>query len=191
MKKTGLHINKWMGQEVSLTTVFVISLVVPMLFMIWKQREFLLQSGVLSESALSLVKTRSNSGSSLFLYVLRERLWMIPLLFLLSTTYLAVATVYGMVIWCGVSLGTLLAVAVLKYGVSGIFFLLLCAVPQYLFYVPALMIALRVCGTVRVADKRFFLQLGVLEGVMFLGCLAESYVNLLFVDKIIKIFIGV
>ena len=176
---------------ISFASVFLISLVASMLFMVWNQRELLLQSEGLSEGALSLVKMRESSNGSLFFYVLRERMWVVPALFLFSTTYLATIAVYGSIVWYGLSLGSLLAMALLRYGITGMFFLVICGMPQYLFYVPAFIIALRVSVDVRRPDKKFFLQLIVLESIILVGCLVESYVNSLFVDKIIKFFIGV
>ncbi len=183
--------KKWNMQEISLITVFMVSLTMTMLFCIIYKKEWLLQSDILSQPSLSLIKAKDYDKSSLFLYILRERMWLIPLLFLLSTTYLARTAVYVSVVWFGIAFGSLISVLMLRYGMRGIFFLLLCSFPQYLFFLPAWVIAFRLSMVRRIADKKFFLQMIVLESVIFLGCLAECFVNSNILEKVIKIFIGV
>lgn len=189
--KEMFYVNKQGRKDRGFVPVFLISLALAMLFMVMNQSELLLQSDVLSESALSLVKGRSGDNGSLFLCVLRERIWTIPILFLISTTHLAAFMVYGTLVWYGVSMGALLAMAMLRYRLAGVFLLIVCGLPQYLFYVPAILIALRVSGEQREPDKKFFMQLIVLEGVILAGCLAECYVNSFLIEKIIKFFLRV
>lgn len=189
--KEMLGIMKLGRKERGFVPIFLISLALSMLFMVLNRSELLLQSDVLSESTLSLVNSRVGNNDSLFLYVLRERVWIIPVLFLFSTTYLAPISVYGMIIWYGVSWGTILAITMLRYKVLGVLFLMVCGFPQYLLYIPAVFVALRLSGEQRTPDKRFFVQLIVLESMVFVGCLLESFINSLFIEKIIKIFIGV
>lgn len=185
------RVNRQGRKDGGFVPVFFISLALSMLFMVLNQSELLLQSDVLSESALSLVKIGNRNNDSLFLYVLRERMLLIPLLFLLSTTYLGIVAVYGVIVGYGIAFGSILAMAMLRYKVLGIVFLVVCGFPQYLFYIPAGTIALRLSGELRSSDRKFFLQLAVLEGIVFVGCLMESYVNSFLIEKIIKIFIGV
>lgn len=186
-----LRTNMLMGKEKAFATVFMLSLAVGMLYIVLNQSELLLQSDVLSESSLSLIKMKRGNKDSLFLWILMERMWIVPFLFLISTTNLCVWAVYGSIVWYGVSFGTLFAVAILRYRVLGVLFLILCSMPQYLFYGVAVVLTFRLCEAQRKPDKKFFLQLAVLEGIVFIGCLSESYVNYYILDKIIKIFIGV
>jgi len=178
-------------KEISFVTIFILSLVFAMIFCMIYKSEFLLQADVLSQASLSLVKTYGSNKGSLFLYVLSERIWIIPVLFLLSTTYLAGPAVYGTIIWYGISLGTVWAVALLRYGMKGIWFLVFSGFPQYLLYIPTLIITFKVCRETRMPERRFFLQFFVLEGMMIVGCFLETYVNFFFLQKIIKLFIGV
>ncbi len=186
-----LRTNILIGKEKAFATVFILSLAVGMLYIVLNQSELLLQSDVLSENSLSLIKIKSSNKESLFLWILRERMWIVPFLFLISTTNLCVWAVYGSVVWYGISFGTLFAVAILRYRVLGVLFLMLCSMPQYLFYSVAMILTLRLCKEQRKPDKKFFLQLVVLEGIVLVGCLSESYVNYYILEKIIKIFIGV
>lgn len=178
-------------KEIPFLTLFVLSVVSAMIFCVIYKSEFLLQTDVLSQASLSLVKTYGSSKGSLFLYVLAERIWIIPVLFLFSTTYLAGPVVYGTVMWYGISLGTVWSIALLRYGMKGIWFIFFSGLPQYLFYIPAMVIALKLSGEMRTPDRRFFVQFLVLEGVIVLGSVVETFVNAFFLQKIIKLFIGV
>lgn len=175
------------GRELSLFSLFIISAVVSMLLIMFYKSEWLLQTEVLSEASLSLIKYQNSSNGSLFLFICKERLWVIPVLFLLSTTYLAPGVVYGAVVWYGTGVGSLLAVALMRYGMSGIFLLLGAAVPQFLFYIPAVVITLMISAEKRIPDKRFWVQLLILEVVVIMGCFMEGYVNLFLLEKIVRL----
>ncbi len=188
--KDVFQINKWNRKENSLTALFFCSLAISMIFVVIKREELLSHTDILSMEMLSMVRC-DGVNSSLFLSVLKERIGIIPILFLVSTTYLASIFVHGVVMFYGFSVGTLFAIAMLRYKIGGVLFLLLCAIPQYILYLPAFFIALRLTMEERVPDRKFFLQLCILEGMIFVGCFLESYVNLFFVEKIIHFFIGV
>ena len=169
--------------------LFVGSIVVMMFLTFFQKSELLLHTEVLNKEHLSLLKYQTGNNSLLFLCIVRERIWVIPFLFLMSTTYLASVTVYGILIRYGAGIGALLAIAVMRYGGRGIILLLGATVPHFLFYVPAIMIALRVSQQKREVNRRFFAQLIILELVVIIGCTLECYVNLLLIEKIIKFFI--
>lgn len=189
--QTVFDVKKRHRKGFSQISIFVISIISAMIFGVIYKSELLLQTDVLSQASLSLVKTYGSNKGSLFLYVLNERIWIIPVLFLLSTTYLAGAAVYITIVWYGISLGMLWAIALLRYGMTGSFFLVFSGLPQYLIYVPAMIITIKLCHEIRIPDRRFFLQLFVLESVVFLGAFLETFVNRLILEKLINIFIGV
>lgn len=188
---SGEVIRKWKKKEFSLLSVFVVSLTITMFFCVIYKSECLLQSQVLSRESLSLLKTQTFTKGTLFLYLIQRRMWIIPMLFLFSTTYLATPIVYGTIIRYGMALGSVLALLLLRYGIKGVLFLGLCSFPQYLFYLPACIIAIRLCITKRVPDQRFYLQFFVLELVILIGCFMESFVNPTIIRNVLKIFIGV
>lgn len=177
------------GTNTSFLPMFVTSAVVVWIFIMIQGSDLLLQTEVLEESTLSLMKYRAQDCRSLLLYVLKERCLVIPIIFLLSTTYLAAWAVYGALLWYGAASGAVLGVAVLRYGIRGIFLVLAAGIPQYLFYVPAMVMALRLSVRQRTPNRKFFVQFLILEVVVIIGCILESYVNLMVVEKIIKIFI--
>ncbi len=174
--------------EIPLLPLFVGSVVLAMIFTFMQKSELLLHSEVLSEEALGFLCQRIGDSKALFLYVLKERFWVLLVLFLLSGTYLASICIYGTVIWYGTGFGVLLAIALMRYGVLGIVILFVAGVPQYLLYVPALMIALQLCKEKREMSRKVFLQFGLLETVVIIGCFLESYVNLKLIEKIIEKF---
>lgn len=169
--------------------LFAASAIIVMFVMLFQKSELLLHSEVFDENALSLIKYQAGNNRSLFLYVLKERIWVIPFLFLCSTTYLATAAVYGVIIRYGAGVGAVLGMGMLRYGVRGLLLVLAAGFPQYLLYVPVMMIALQLSRQQRTPDRKFFTQLFILEAVVIMGCFLESYVNLMLVEKIIKIFI--
>lgn len=172
-------------------STFVISLAITILLCVVYKSDRMVLTEVLSPEALSLIKVQSYNKGGLFLYIIQRRIWIIPFIFLFSTTYLATPMIYGIIVWYGNALGGVLSLVLLRYGIKGILFLVLCSLPQYIFYLPAWVIALRLSVTGRIADRRFFLQLFVLEMVIFIGCFCERYMNPLILPKIVKIFIGV
>ncbi len=174
--------------EISYLTVFVVTAVIVIIMVLFQKSELLLHSQFLNKSTLSLIQYQESNSKSLFLYVFKERFWVIPLLFLLSTTYLSKATGYGLVLWYATGIGAVAGVAILRYGLVGLIFIACAGIPQYLVYVPAFIVALGLTRRRRIAEKSFFGQLFLLEVVVIIGCILESYVNPQLLEKIIYLF---
>jgi len=178
---------KW--QPLSLSQIYVLSLVAVMLFLLIRKGELLIQTSFLSEASLNTIKEELTRGNKkLFLYILKERAAIILALFVLSTTYLGGMFVYLNVIWYGAVSGLLLTIALLRYGMKGILLIAGGALPHYLIYVPAVILALRLSREKRTVNSKFCIQLFVLLAVIVAGCLLECYVNPFFVVKILKNF---
>lgn len=187
MKKFGKGMSE---AKIEFLPLFIVSIFTVMFIMFFQKSELLVQTDVLDENSLSLMKYHAGNNKSLFLFVLRERIWVVLFMFLMSTTYLAGVTVWGIIIWYGTGIGALLAISIMRYGVAGIFLLLAAGMPHYLLYVPAMIITLQLCKERRIPNKKFWIQFIVLEAVVIIGCFLESYVNLMLVEKIINNFIG-
>lgn len=181
--------KEWNRTDSGFLPIFVTSAAVVWIFILLQGRDLLLQTEVLDESTLELMKYRVQECKSLFFYVLKERVLVIPVIFLMSTTYLSTLFSYGVLIWYGAGTGTILGVAMLRYGLSGVFLVLASGLPQYLLYVPAVIMALRLSLGQRQPTKKFLVQLFLLEMVVIIGCVLESYVNLIWVEKFIEFFI--
>ena len=178
MRGFGKRMNE---TDIPYLPLLLISAAVVMVFMFVQKSELLLQTKIFEKEHLSLLKYQAGGDRSLFLYVLKERIWVIPILFLFSTTYLNTLVCYCVVIWYGTGIGALVAVALMRYGMVGVLLIAAAALPQYLLYVPIMFITLQVIKVRRVPNRKFFLQLSILELVVIIGCYLESYVNLMFI----------
>ncbi len=167
--------------------LFLLGVTMAILFVVWN-RDVLLTTTVLDRDELSLLKYRTDHSRLFFLCVFRERCLVVPFLFLMSTTCLASLVVYGVVVWCGVAVGTIVTIAFARYGIGGLVLVIGAGMPQYIFYMPALFIALHLSQKVRKINHRFLGQLVILEVLVLVGCLLESNINYLIVEKIVGLF---
>lgn len=159
--------------------------------------------GLFDEDTLYRMKYMTVDGNALFCYVIRKR--MVKLLFLavLSTTYLGLASCLGMTFWYGMSAGAFFSALALRYGIKGILFAVISMFPQYLVYIPSVLLLLSWCETlyrgiyvrgsgVNLEDRGFLLkkagQLGVILIAVAGGCLLEGYVNPYLLLTFLKIF---
>ena len=181
--------EEWSRTSSGFFPLFVTSVVVVWGIILTRGRDFLLQTDVLDESSLELIKYQVQDGRSLLFYVLKERVFVVPMIFLMSTTYLTALFSYGVIIWYGAGVGAVLGVAMLRYGLKGIFLVLAAGIPQYLLYIPVMVVAFKLSLKQRQPNKKFWVQFLVLELVVIIGCVLESYVNLYLIEKFIKSFI--
>ena len=162
--------------------------------------------GLLDESSLYQMKYMSVENSSFLVYVLKKRLGFVIGIILLASTYLGVAAVYTYAGWLGCSLGMILSVAIMRYGVKGVVLMLVMAFPQYICYVPAWILLLHegaeLCRTIYfpgkvsgtyIGNKRQEIQKWILHFskvtvVVIIGSVLESYVNPMLVIGLLKIF---
>jgi len=61
------------------------------------------------------------------------------------------------------------------------------SVPHYLFYVWAFVFSLKLLRERRVANRKFAVQLVILEVIVILGCVSETMIAPVLMKKIIKI----
>ncbi len=109
-------------------------------------KSYMEYAGILSEYYLNRYKYMEIVRDQLFFYLVRERLSPVLFLLLLSFTAFGKAAVYLFLAWQGFSFGTLLTISILKFGGKGILLCVAGMVPQYLFYVPAMVLmAWRIC----------------------------------------------
>ena len=149
-------------------------------------------AGMLDEDMLYRMKYMTVDSNALFCYVFRKRMEVLILLAVLSTTYLGYVACMGAAVWCGMSSGIFLATLTVRYGIKGIVLAIISMFPQYLFYIPAIIMMLgwgedlyRAIYSrglnIHVADKTFVVKklgwLGVIAFLTFLGCVMEGYVN--------------
>ena len=159
-------------------------------------------TGLFDEYILSSMKYMTVDSNALFSYVFRERIIKLLALAVISTTYLGLAACVCAVAWYGMSAGAFLAALTLRYGIKGIFLVLISLLPQYLFYVPVFLALLSwsvslyrgIYGrTINLGEDKTFLpkKLAMLSAILLaatVGCLLEAYVNPHLLLNYLKIF---
>ena len=175
-------------EKVSLSNIYVISLVVTMVLLLMRKNVVLIQTSLFNEASLKEIQVRLNRESPTFLFVLQQRLIIIFSLFVLSTTALGNLYVYMNVLWYGISSGLFLSVVLMRYGVKGLLLLVAGMFPHYLIYVPALILVFHLSREKRTVNSKYILQLLIVSSVVIIGCILECYVNPEVVAKILKKF---
>lgn len=158
---------------------------------------FLENTGLLDEQTLYNMKYMNIDCRALLGYVLRERLGLALGLAILATTYLGLLICSVTALWYGISAGAFLAVAVLRYGLKGIIFVIVGAFPHYLVYAPALLSLLVWCEAMcrgiyfqknLYQGKKSIGRLIIILMMMTVGCVLESFANPQILLGFLKIF---
>lgn len=186
-----------------LLPVFCIGLLAGIFIMNMGKSILLEDTGLFDEYTLYRMKYMTVDSSALFCYVFRKRIIMLLFMVILSTTYLGYVVCRAATAWCGMSLGIFLAVLSVRYGIKGLILAAVSIFPQYLFYVPAVVMMLEWCESLYRAiysrglsvdggDRKFLMKklgrLGVIAALVILGCLAEGYVNPGLLTGYLKVF---
>lgn len=98
----------------------------------------------------------------------------------------------------GTAFGYVMGILTMIYSLKSGLMMILLLMPQYLFYIPVYMLFLKLADMKSEADGGYLMErgghkiVGIVASAVFImvlaGSLAESYVNPLFVKKIVKIF---
>lgn len=144
--------------------------------------------------------------NGLFAYVLKHRLFTVCMLGLLSTTMIGLPAVCGYVCYMGLAAGCLLSVAVIRYGIRGLFLMAAGVFPQGIVLIPGYAaLFIWAVGVNRMLyshgigreyysgyGKQTYLKKGVqmvgIIAAVIIGCLLESYVNPKILQFVLKIF---
>lgn len=168
-------------------------------------REEISNAGILNDYFIEKFKYTGVNGESLFFYILKERVPVMVLLFLLAFSSLGMISGILFLGWQGFSIGFMMSTAIAKYGGKGIFLILGGLFPQYLFYIPvyilycyfALFLQKRIYGEQRnsltAGERGKIYGIGVLVALILLfifiaGIFLESYINPSVLKKVLKIF---
>lgn len=184
--------------------VFCVGLLAGLLVMNGGKSVLLDNTGFFDAYTLYHIRDMTVDQNALFYYVFRKRILGMLAMAVLSTTYLGLAACLGGVFWCGMSAGAFVTALVLRYGIKGILLAVVCLLPQYLVYVPALLAFLkwaealyhgiysRSGGAFAAEDKSFLAkksgQLIAVLCAFAIGCLLEAYINPLLLVGYLKIF---
>lgn len=186
-----------------LLPVFCIGIIGGILIMNLGKSIFLKETGLFDESVLYRMKYMSLDGNAFFYYVLRKRMLALILAAILATTYLGYVLCMGTAVWCGMSVGVYLSALFIRYGIKGMALALVGIFPQYLLFVPAILMLLGWCeglyraiysrsGVMEAEGRSFVIKklgwLGAIAGIVIAGCFLESYVNPALLIGYLKIF---
>lgn len=161
-------------------------------------------TGLLDEGTLYRMKYMTVDSNALFCFILRNRIGRLAVLAVLSTTYLGLAAYYGLSFWYGMSAGAFLAALTLRYGLKGILLAFVSMFPQYLIYIPSVLMLFSWCeslyrgiyvrggGQQDPKDRVFWMkkagQLAAILSAVAVGCLLEGYINPWLLLGFLKIF---
>ncbi len=163
------------------------------------------EDGLLNTAMMKQLQSSELDGSYLFGYILKHRVSTILILCVLASTMIGLPIVCGYVCYLGASAGCILSIAVIRYGVRGLFFMAASVFPQALLLVPGYFLLFQwgmecnrsLYGKTDgfegryLIGKQFILKKVIsLAGILFLiilGCMIESYVNPQIVHYILTI----
>lgn len=186
--------------------LFMIGLFLGILFVNVRHDVWINDDGLLNAVMMKQLQNSELDGSYLFGYIVKHRIFVILTVGLLASTVIGLPIIYGYVCYLGVSAGCILSIAVIRYGIRGLFFMAASIFPQGLVLIPGYIFLFiwsidcnkRLYGKYGVPEERYFagkqfvLKKGIkLLGILLiiiLGCVIESYVNPKILHLIIKIF---
>ena len=149
--------------------------------------------GAMNEYFINRYMYANIQGRELFPFLFYKRVPEMLLLLFLSIGIYGSLIVDGYICYLGFSVGFLSVIAIMNYGIRGIFLIFGFFLPQWLFYAPVLVLwrhELRRYKFEEHSKKKNMqlLLLAALGGLLFLlGLFSESYVNPFFLQKIIRI----
>ena len=180
--------------------LFMMGLFLGILFVNFRHEIWVREDGLLCVAVLEQMRSSESDSTYLLGYVLRHRLLSVFFLGLLSSTAIGLPVICGYVCYLGASAGCLLSVAVIRYGIRGLFFVIAGIFPQAILLIPGyLLLFLWGMERGRVVEydnilygKQYILKKGIkligILAVILAGCLLESYVNPSVLQFFLKIF---
>lgn len=164
------------------------------------------EDGLLNAAMIKQLQNSEFDGNYLFGYIVRSRISTILIISMLASTMIGLPIVCGYVCYLGASAGCLLSIAVIRYGIRGLFFMAASIFPQGFLLIPGYFLLFRwgldcnrsLYGKIDglegryLIGKQFMITKGIkLVGILvivILGCLIESYVNPKILQFFLKIF---
>lgn len=153
------------------------------------------EDGLLNAAMLKQLQGSELDGNYLFGYIIKHRISTILVIGMLASTVIGLLIVYGYVCYLGISAGCILSIAVIRYGIRGLFFMAASIFPQGVLLIPGYFMLFSwgidcnrsLYGKIDglegryLVGKQFLLKKGVkLAGILIIiliGCVLESYVN--------------
>ena len=189
-----------------IVSLFTIGLILGILIVNLGYDTWIGEGSLLGTDMIVRLKNSIPDGNGLFGYVLKHRMFTVCLLGLLATTMIGMPIVCAYVCYMGLSAGCLLSVAVIRYGIRGLFLMVAGIFPQGIILIPGYVaLFLWAVGVNRMLyahgmgreyyggyGKQSYLKKGIqiagIIAVVLLGCVLESYVNPKILQYVLKIF---
>lgn len=164
------------------------------------------EGSLLGADMIARLKNSVADGSGLFSYVLKHRIFTVCMLGILGTTVIGLPVLCAYVCYMGLSAGCLLSVAVIRYGIRGLFLMAAGIFPQGIVLIPGYAaLFIWVAGVNKMLyshgiDREYYggygrqsylkkaMQMAGIIAVVIIGCLLESYVNPKILQFVLKIF---
>lgn len=186
--------------------IFMLGLFLGIVFVNIKHDVWIKDDGLLSSAMMKQLQNSEPNGSYLLGYIVKHRVSVILIVSMLASTIIGLPIVCAYVCYLGVSAGCMLSVAVIRYGVRGLFFMAAAIFPQGFLLIPAYFLLFTwsldcnrsLYGRGDGLDGRYFLGkqfilsrgirlLGIVT-LVIMGCVVESYVNTQIVHFVLKFF---
>lgn len=159
-------------------------------------------TGILDEDTLYRMKYMTVDSGVLFAYVLCKRCRNFFVLIIMATTYLGLVFCGGITVKYGFSIGFFISTAIYRYGIKGLLLGIVGAFPQYLCYVPAILLLIRWCeelhrsiyfyhnitGQGKKSLPGRLGKLALILMVLVLGCILECFVNPVLLKGFLQFF---
>ena len=159
-------------------------------------------TGILDEDTLYRMKYMTVDSGVLFAYVLCKRCRNFFVLIIMATTYLGLVFCGGITVKYGFSIGFFISTAIYWYGIKGLLLGIVGAFPQYLCYVPAILLLIRWCeelhrsiyfyhnitGQGKKSLPGRLGKLALILMVLVLGCILECFVNPVLLKGFLQFF---
>lgn len=185
--------------------LFMTGLLLGILFVNFRHDIWMQEDGLLNASMMKQLQTMQFDGNYLFGCIVKHRIASVLIISMLASTMIGLPIVCGYVCYLGVGAGCLLSVAVIRYGIRGLFFIAAGMFPQSLLLIPGYFLIFGwgmdcnrgLYGKTDVLEGRyppgrqFLFKMGLkLLGILLIllaGCAVESYVNPKIIHFILKI----
>lgn len=188
--------------KLPLRFLFLIGFVIGLSAAYFGRRIWFQTTGILDEDMLYRMKYMTVDSRGLFLYVLCKRCRNFIVLIIMATTYLGLVFCGGITVKYGFAIGFFISTAIYRYGVKGLLLGIVGAFPQYLCYVPAILLLIRWCEDLHRSiyfyhnitgqgKKSLPGRLGRLALVfltLLLGCVLECFVNPVLLKGFLQFF---
>lgn len=186
--------------------LFLIGLFIGILIVNLGHEAWIENGSLLGTDMVNRLKSSRPQGAGMVTYILRHRLSVVCMLGLISTTMIGLPILCAYICYTGLAAGCLLSVAVIRYGIRGILFMIAALFPQAFLLIPAyvglffwavnlnrtLYASRTDLGGYERFSSRFYLgkciQMVGIIAVVITGCLLESYVNPNILHFVLKIF---